>query len=325
MPHKNNHARRHKFSKPKYRVTNWSDYNAALQQRGSLTIWFTEEAQAGWLAVKTGKRGAQPVYSDLAIETSLTLRLVFKQPLRQTTGLLRSLTAILKLDELPIPNYSTLSRRGQRLKVSLKVKRAANQPLHILVDSSGLKIYGEGEWLQQKHGAKSRRRWRKLHIALDAETHQMVAIELTTDEVGDPTVVPDLLAQTKGEIASFTADGAYDGDSLYHAIANHQPDVVDVIIPPRSTSVLSEQAATQPTARDRHIQGIADLGRMGWQRESGYNRRSLVENSFYRYKTIIGRRLHTRNLSNQQTEAKLGCAALNRMTQLGMPASQMVG
>jgi hypothetical protein len=325
MPYKHNHARRHKFSKPKYRVTNWSDYNAALQQRGSLTIWFTEEAQAGWLAVKTGKRGAQPVYSDLAIETSLTLRLVFKQPLRQTTGLLRSLTAILKLDELPIPNYSTLSRRGQRLKVSLKVKRAANQPLHILVDSSGLKIYGEGEWLQQKHGAKSRRRWRKLHIALDAETHQMVAIELTTDEVGDPTVVPDLLAQTKGEIASFTADGAYDGDSVYHAIANHQPDVVDVIIPPRSTSVLSEQAATQPTARDRHIQGISDLGRMGWQRESGYNRRSLVENSFYRYKTIIGRRLHTRNLSNQQTEAKLGCAALNRMTQLGMPASQRVG
>jgi len=129
--------------------------------------------------------------------------------------LLRSLTEILKLDELPIPNHSTLSRRGQRLKVSLQVKRAANPPLHILVDSSGLKIYGEGEWLQQKHGAKSRRRWRKLHIALDAETRQMVAIELTTNEVGDLTVVPDSLAQTEGKIASFTADGAYDGDSLY--------------------------------------------------------------------------------------------------------------
>jgi transposase len=325
MPYKHNHARRHKFSKPKYRLTNWSDYNAALQQRGSLTIWFTEEARAEWLAEKNGKRGAQPVYSDLAIETSLTLRLVFKQPLRQTTGLLRSLTALLKLDELPIPNYSTLSRRGQRLKVSLQVKRAANQPRHILVDSSGLKIYGEGESLEQKHGAKSRRRWRKLHIALDAETRQLVAIELTTDEVGDPTVVPDLLAQTEGEIASFTADGAYDGDSVYQAIATHQPDShVDVVIPPRSTAVLSGQVATEPTPRDRHIQRIADLGRMGWQRESGYNRRSLVENGFYRYKTIIGRRLHARNLSHQQTEAKLGCAALNRMTQLGMPVSQRV-
>lgn len=325
MPYKHNDARRHKFSKPKYRVMNWSDYNAALQQRGSLTIWFTEEAQAGWLAVKTGKRGAQPVYSDLAIETSLTLRLVFKQPLRQTTGLLRSLTALLKLDELPIPDYSTLSRRGQCLKVSLHVKRVANQPLHILVDSSGLKIYGEGEWLQQKHGAKSRRRWRKLHIALDAETRQMVAIELTTDEVGDPTVVPDLLAATKGEIASFTADGAYDGDSVYQAIAGHLGDAVDVIIPPRSTAVPSEHAATQPTPRDRHLQMIADRGRMGWQRASGYNRRSLVENGFYRYKTIIGRRLHARDLSNQQTEAKLGCAALNRMTQLGMPVSRRAG
>jgi hypothetical protein len=175
-----------------------------------------------------------------------------------------------KLNELPIPDYSTLSRRGQRLKVSLQVKRAANQPLHILVDSSGLKIYGEGEWLQEKHGAKSRRRWRKLHIALDAETHQMVAIELTTNEVGDPTVVPDLLAETEGEIASFTADGAYDGDSVYQAIASHQPDShVDVVIPPRSTAVLSEQAVTQPTAWDCHIQGISDLGRMGWQCESG--------------------------------------------------------
>jgi hypothetical protein len=212
--------------------------------------------------------------------------------------LLRLLTALLKLDELPIPNYSTLSRRAQRLKVSLQVKRATNQPLHILIDSSGLKIYGEGEWRQQKHGAKSRRRWRKLHIALDAETRQLVAVELTTDEVGDPTAFPDLLAQTEGEIASFTADGAYDCDSVYQAMANHQSDIVDVIIPPRSTAVPSEHAATQPTPRDRHLQLIADRGRMGWQRASGYNRRSLVENGFYRYKTIIGRRLHARNLSN---------------------------
>ncbi len=129
----------------------------------------------------------------------------------------------------------------------------------------------------------------------------MVAIELTTDEVGDPTVVPDLLAQTEGEIASFTADGAYDGDTVYQVITSHQPDgPVDVVIPPRSTAVLGEQAETQPTIRDRHIQEISDLWRTGWQRESGYNRRSLVENSVYRYKTIIGRRLHARNLSNRR-------------------------
>ena len=298
MSYQHNESRRHKFSKPKYRVTNWPKYNAALQRRGDLTIWFTEEAQAAWLAEKTGRRGGQLVYSDLAIEAALTIRLVFKQALRQTVGLLRSLTGLLDLDDLPVPDYSTLSRRGQCLKVSLKVKRAAHQPLHILVDSSGLKIYGKGgEWLQQKHGAKSRRRWRKLHIAPDAETRRMVAIELITDEVGDPTVVPDLLAQTEGEIASFTADGAYDGDTVYQTIASHQMDG-NAVIPPQSTAVLSENVATHPTTRDRHIQSIADRGRMRWQHESGYNRRSLVENSIYRCKTIIGRRLHARGLSN---------------------------
>jgi len=326
MPYKHNESRRHKFSKPKYRVTNWPEYNAALQRRGDLTIWFTGEAQRAWLAKKTGKRGGQTVYSELAIETALVIRLVFKQALRQTAGLLRSLTGLLKLDDLPVPDYSTLSRRGQRLKVSLKVKRLANQAMHILVDSTGLKIYGEGEWLLEKHQAKTRRRWRKLHIALDAETHQMVAVELTTDGVGDPAVVPDLLDGIEGEIGSFTADGAYGGESIYQAIANRQPDghQIDVVIPPRSTAVLSENGATQPTTPDQHIQVIADQGRMGWQRASGYSRRSLVENGFYRYKSIIGRSLRARNLSNQMAEAKLGCAILNCMTRLGMPVSQKI-
>jgi transposase len=239
---------------------------------------------------------------------------------------LRSLTGLLKLDDLPVPDHTTLSRRGRKLKVSLQVKRPTDEPLHLVVDSTGLKIYGEGEWLHEKHGGRSRRRWRKLHIALDAETRQLVATALTTDEAGDSTQVPDLLNGIEGEIGSFTADGAYDGDSVYQAIASHQPDrEIDVIIPPRSTAVLSEQVATQPTPRDRHIQMIADCGRMGWQRATGYNRRSLVENGFYRYKTIIGRRLHARDLSNQQTEAKLGCTVLNRMTLLGMPVSRRVG
>ena len=250
MPYKYNDARRHKIPKAKYRLTNWRDYDAALQQRGSLTVRFTEEAQAARQAEKTGERGGQPGYSDLANETALTLRLVFNQALRQTEGLLRSLTVLLKLDDLPIPDHTTLSRRGWQLTVSLKVKHPAGQPLHLVVDSTGLKSYGEGEWLNEKHGSKARRRWRKLHIALYLETRQLVATELTTDDIGDPTQVPDLLKGIKGEIGSFTVDGAYDGNSVYQAIASRQPDSnVDAVIPPRSTALRSEHATTQPTRR----------------------------------------------------------------------------
>src|SRR5690349_5818156 len=153
--------------------------------------------------------------------------------------------------------------------------------------STGLKIYGEGEWQDQKRGIRSPRRWRKLHLGVDADTHEIVAAELTPDDVGDVPVLPDLLDQVDAEIASVTADGAYDGEVVYDSVANRHPDA-EVIIPPRATAVTNETTMTQ---RDRHIATIEKHGRMGWQRRSGYNRRSLVETAVYRYKTIVGRRL----------------------------------
>ena len=190
-------------------------------------------------------------------------------------------------------------------------------PLHLLVDSTGLKIYGEGEWLDQKHGIRSRRRWRKLHLGIDAVTPEIVAVELTPDDVGDVSEIPDLLDQIDTEVASLTADGAYDGEAVYDAVAERNPQAA-VIIPPRATAVPSETTATQ---RNQHIAEIEKHERRGWQRRSGYNRHSLVETGMYRYKTIVGRRLNARTLPNQRTEAKLGCNVLNRMTGLGMPAS----
>jgi hypothetical protein len=209
MPYKFNEGRRHKIPKIKYRVTNWPEYDAALVRRGSLTIWLTEEAIAAWQASATGKRGGQPIYSAIAIETSLALRLVFHQPLRQTEGLLRSIADVLKID-IAIPDHTTLSRRGGGLPI-LPKRIDRNEPLHLLVDSTGLKIYGEGEWLDQKHGIRSRRRWRKLHLGVDADTHEIVAVELTLDDVGDISVMPGLLNQIDVDVASMTADGAYDG------------------------------------------------------------------------------------------------------------------
>ena len=178
-----------------------------------------------------------------------------------------------------------------------------DEPLHLLVDSTGLKIYGEGEWLNQKHGIRAHRRWRKLHLGMDPATHEVVAVELTPDDVGDTSEIPHLLNQIEADVASVTADGAYDGETVYDVIAERHPDAA-VIIPPRVTAV-----AGGATQRDQHIATIARHGRMGWQRRSGYNRRSLIETAMFRYKTIIGRRLHARTLPNQRTEAKIGCDA----------------
>src|SRR5271165_897686 len=318
MPYKANADRRHKIPTARYRVTNWPDYDAALVRRGSLTLWVTEEALAAWHAPVTGKRGGQPVYSDVAIETGLTLRLVFHQPLRQTEGAMRSIVDLLGV-ELAIPDHTTFSRRGGGLKV-LPQRVERNEPLHLLIDSTGVKIHGEGEWLDQKHGVRSRRRWRKLHLAVDTDTHEIAAVELTPNDVGDVSALPDLLDQIESPVGSVTADGAYDGDTVYDEVLHRHP-AARVIIPPRSTAILSEAGTTQ---RDDHLRSIEQHGRIGWQRGSGYGRRSLVETAMYRYKTIIGRRLHARTLPNQRTEAKIGCNVLNRMTSLGMPVSLLL-
>jgi hypothetical protein len=192
------------------------------------------------------------------------------------------------------------------------------EPLHLLVDSTDLRIYGEGEWLDQKHGIRSRRRWRRLQLGIDAMPHDIVASELTPDDVGDVSEMPALLDQIDAaEVASMTADGAYDGEVVHEAVAERHPEAA-VIIPPRATAVPNESTATQ---RDRHSAEIEEHGRMGWQRRSGYNRRSLVQIAMYRYKTVVGWRLHAWTLPDQRTETKIGCNLLNRITTLGMPAT----
>ena len=286
-----------------------------LVRRGAIDGVVHRQATAERRAPATGKRGGQPIYSALAIETALTIRLAFHQPLRQTEGLLRSIADVLDVD-IAIPDHTTLSRRGVGLTV-LPRDIHRTEPLHLVVDSTGLKIYGEGEWLDAKHGSRSRRRWRKLHIGIDADTHDVVVAELTPDDVGEISTVTELLQQIDSRVATLTADGAYDGEAVYNAVAERHPGAA-VIIPPRVTAVSIEASTSQ---RNRHIAMIARHGRMGWQRRSGYNRRSLVETAVYRYKTIVGRRLCARSLLNQRTEAKIGCNALNRMTSLGMPVS----
>jgi transposase len=318
MPHKANDPRRHKFPKARYRIDNWRAYDAALRDRGDLTVWVTPEALAAWHPPQTGHRGRSPTYSDVAIETGMLLRLAFGRPWRQTEGLLRSVAQLMNL-EIRIPDHTTLSRRSAAGALATDLARATG-PVHVVIDSTGLKVYGAGEWHREKHGGRDRRTWRKLHLAVDPNSGAILACELTDKDEGDPTQVEPLLDQVTGDIASVTADGAYDGDPVYQAVAKRAPGA-DVIIPPRATAKRGAHADQAPTQRDRHIETIAQRGRLGWQRATGYGRRSLGETAMFRYKTLIGRRLRARSLPGQRVEAWMGCVVINRMTRLGMPVS----
>jgi transposase len=323
MPYQANTARRHQFPKAKYQVKNWGEYDQALQQRGSLTVWVTPEAIAAWQAPPTGRRGRSPYYSNLAIETGHLLRLAFGRPWRQTEGLLRSIASLLGVS-LAVPDHTTFSRRSVGLSLATLLPPTA-EPVHVVIDSTGLKVYGAGEWQAEKHGERGRRTWRKLHLAVNPNSGEILASELTTNEVGDPSMVGPLLEQIPDTIASILADGAYDGEPVYRAIAERQPQLPPaVIIPPRATAVLSPTADTAPSGRDQHIQIIQEKGRRGWQKAVGYGKRSLVETAMFRYKTLIGPTLRARTLPAQKTEARVACSVMNRMTQLGMPLSQRV-
>jgi hypothetical protein len=323
MPYQANAARRYQFPKAKYQVKNWREYDQALQERGSLTLWFTPEAIAAWHPPRTGKRGRPHYYANVAIETGHLLRLAFGRPWRQTEGLLRSIAALLGVS-LAVPDHTTFSRRSVTLLLPTKL-RPSSEPMHVVLDSTGLKVYGAGEWQREKHGGRGRRTWRKLHLAVNPDNGEILASELTTNEVGDLSMVGSLLDQIQSPLLSVTADGAYDGEPVYRAIAERQPQLPPaLIIPPRATAVLSPTADTAPSRRDRHIQVIQEKGRRGWQKAVGYGKRSLVETAMFRYKTLIGPTLRARTLPAQKTEARVACSAMNRMTELGMPISQRV-
>lgn len=286
-------------------------------------MWVTPEALAAWHPPRTGRRGRPRAYSDLAIETGHLLRLAFGRPWRQTEGPLRSLAALLGAG-IGVPDHTTFSRRSPGLSLAGSLAQAQTSgPVHVVVDATGLKVYGAGEWLAETHGGRGKRTWRKLHLAVDPDSGEIPASELTTAGEGDAALVDPLLAQFAGPIASVIADGAYDGEPVCRAVSERQPDPpAAVVIPPRAAAVPSPTAGTAPTQRDRHLRIIREKGRIGWQRAVGYGRRPLGETAVSRYKAIIGRRLRARTLPGQKTEARVGCSVLNRMTRLGMPVSQ---
>ena len=310
-------SRVHPTYKTRYRVGNWRTYERALVRRGDVTLWLSPGARAAWGAPPSGRPGGQPRFSDLAIETALTLRLVFRLPLRQTEGFVRSILAVMRAS-LDAPDHTTLSRRSQRLDVAWHAI-PADGPLHLILDSTGLSIVGEGEWATAKHGGRGARGWKKLHLGVD-RSGVIVAQALTEATVDDAAVGIDLIGAVPGDVVSVTGDGAYDTVGFYEAArARHAV----VVVPPARTAKVS-RSRPRSSARDRTIAAVEALGRRAWKKTSGYHRQARVENAFFRYKTIIGAGLRARSRGGRRVEARLACSVLNRMTELGRPESSAI-
>ena len=327
MGNKRTKARKQKTKRSKkttYRVRNWSVYNDSLVKRGGLTLWISNDVIENWHPEVKGprQRGGQEMYSDQAIECLLMLRAVFKLPYRQTEGFGQSIMDMLGA-EVTVPDYTTLCKRSAELTVDL-LTNGSWKPKHIVLDSTGLKVYGEGEWKVRQHGYSKRRTWCKLHLSIDEATQEVQAVVLTKAGVDDAKAGCQLLEDTPSPIDQVSGDGAYDKRKFYNACAKRK--VARVTVPPQRNARIWQHgnSSKPPLPRDQNLRYIRRAGRKRWKQEVGYHRRSLAETAMFRFQAIFGYDLKARTLARQITEVRIKCAALNRMTSLGMPDSYRV-
>jgi hypothetical protein len=289
-----------------------------------LTVWLDEDVLDEWYYAGPAQRGAQPTYSDVAIECVLGLRELFHLPNRATEGLTYSLLELMGVS-LDVPDHTTLSRRGKTVRLRLLKKAPKDESLHVVMDSTGMKVYGEGEWKVRQHGYSKRRTWRKLHLAVDVARQEIEAALLTEAGVHDAEAAPELLAQIEQPLASAGGDGGYDRMKVYSVLTAHSPQVQIAIPPQRGAKIRQHgNALAPPLPRDENLRFIRKHGRPKWKRESGYHRRSLAETAIFRIKMMFGDHLSARRLDTQATQVGIRCRLLNRMTHLGMPESYKV-
>jgi transposase len=323
MPFKFHESQRHHIPKAQYRVRNWSEYDRGLVQRGDVRLWLSQEALVGWKAECRSTPGGQRHFSNLAIEAVLILGALHRLPLRQTEGFVRSLIELMRLD-LIVPDHTTLARRRRTVRVS-DYRWPRKGPVDIVIDSTGLKFFGAGEWARKKHG-ETRRSWRKLHISVNPDDNEIIAFELTDDDTSDAAMTGCLVANSGGNIRSVIADGAYDGEPVYQAIRDARParSPPKIVIPPSKPSVPDKGTLHGGTERERHAADIARRGRMAWQKRHGYGKRSLVETAFSRLKRINGGGLTSRTFGAQQNEIAIHVKIANRNMLLARPVSERV-
>lgn len=305
----------------RYKVTNWKEYNRSLKNRGSITLWMSEDVIAQWYYKGEKQRGAQFKYSAESIEACCMIRKVYRLGLRQTEGLVKSIIGIFKI-EMDVPDYTVICRRSKVLKIDSLLAERINkgEHLHIVMDSTGLKVYGEGEWKVRQHGYSKQRTWRKIHIALNPEDGIIHAAEMTTNGIDDAAMVKPVLEKIKGEVKIFGGDGGYDKTKVYDTLEKGK---IKPIIPPRKNARINKHGNSHGRAkpRDRAIRYIRRHGRKKWKKIHHYHKRSLAETTMFRYKTILGDKLQSRTFERQCTEALVSCKILNKMTRCGMPVS----
>lgn len=268
-----------------------------------------------WNAAPEGRPGHQKEYSDTAVGALLLVRKVFHLKLRQLEGFAASVFRIMGAD-LRIPDYTTICRRGGKLDI--KIPKMKKNKIRVILDSTGLKVYGEGEWKVRQHGYSKRRTWKKLHISID-EDGEIRAVELTGNNVDDAEMAKKLLREDKEKLESVTGDGGYDKEKVYRQLDGN----VRAVIPPQKNARIKRHGNCKgpPHKRDENLRRIRQKGRKGWKKESGYHKRSRVETTMFRAKTAFGDRLMARSEENQAAEARIMASALNRMSALGMPKS----
>ena len=320
---RNKSAPRKQSSKAgQYKVTNWNEYNRSLKNRGSITLWLPEDVIDSWYYRGKKHKGGQYKYSAACIEACCMVRKVYHLPLRQTEGLVESIVKILKL-EMDVPDYTSLSRRSKTLKINsmFENRNSKGEHLHIVMDSTGLKVYGEGEWKVRQHGYSKHRTWRKIHIAVNPEDGMIHAAELSTNGVDDAAMVELVLEKIKGTVKKFGGDGAYDKTKVYEVL---EKEKIKPIIPPRKNARIKKHGncSGRVKPRDRAIRYIRHHGSKQWKKKHDYHKRSLAETTMFRYKTILGDNLQSREFERQKTEALLCCKILNRMAKQGMPKSK---
>ncbi|EPX1125608.1 IS5 family transposase, partial [Acinetobacter baumannii] len=299
-------------------TTNWSSYNRALINRGNISIWFDPNTQ--WYAQPQDKQGRNQTYSDKAIQCCLMIKSLFRLSLRMVTGFVQSLIKLCGLN-WTAPDYSTLCRRQKHINIAISYQKSSDG-LHLLVDSTGLKFLGEGEWKRKKHEPEYRCQWRKLHIGIDAETLQIRAVQLTINNVSDSQVLGDLLDQIplNEQIDSVYTDGAYDTKHCRQVILDRDAHAV---IPPRKNAKPWKDQKLRSLERNELLKTVKRLGRTLWKKWAGYHRRSLVETKMHCIK-LLGDKLSARNFQSQVNEIHARVAVLNKFTELGRPHTQVV-
>jgi len=322
MPYKLRNNRRHKFEKVKFKITNWSQYNKALVERGSITLWLSSEIIKTWYTKKRKQKlqGGQFKYSDVAIEAALSVKAAFHLPYRATEGFLESIMQLMKIN-VDVPDYTCVCRRAAKLDMPKLANIVDCENINIVVDSTGLKIFGAGIWHEEKHGLKKRRQWRKLHLTIDRDSHAIIAQELTTNAESDDSQVAPMLTNVTKKITHFAADKAYDKSNVYQAVHDKAGNDVTIAIPPIKNAVVHEYMSSDFGSRNHNVSYIEEHSNYCWQSHSDYNFRALGEVAMFRYKTIIGDKLYSRKLASQKVESRIACVVLNKMTALGMSRS----